>query len=224
MPKSKSARNINRKNRRKTAVGNAANTGKVPSRNGQQPQSAWIGFSNPPRLLSTDNHCTFVQDAPGVSLTQAAGAAALGAIGFQLSYLDQYTTFTALFDEYKVDWMQITFRPHANASPLTVNTVIVPQLITVVDFDDSTAPASLAVLREYDNSQVSIFETQVRTFVPGWVDASGETLHNDWLDCAFTGIPFFGCKYGIEAGAGGQTSLQYFSVQIRVQLSFRHVR
>lgn len=130
----------------------------------------------------------------------------------------------ALFDEYRIDWLQVTFRPHANTNPLSATTVIVPQLITVVDTDDSTAPTTLASMREYDNTVISLFETQVRTCKPGMVDATGQNHISPWTDMAVTNVNHFGVKWGMEAGAGAQTLLQVFSIQIRVQVSMRHIR
>lgn len=186
--------------------------------------NAWIGYSNPPRLRSTDAICTIVQDMAGITITQAAGTATLGAISIQLAYFDNAGTIAALFDEYKFDKLQVTFRPHSTSNPLAVVTVIVPQLITVVDTDDAAAPTTLASLRENDSSEVSVFETQVRTFTPGSTTAEGDNLIGQWTDMALPNRAFFGVKYGVEAGNGGQTLLQVWSAQIRAQISLRHIR
>jgi hypothetical protein len=185
---------------------------------------SWVGFENPPRLLSTDSTCTVTQDIAGALATQAAGAAVFGAVAVQFVFLDQQATLAALFDEYRIDLLQVTFRPHANDNPMTAATTIVPQLITVIDLDDSTPPTTLASMREYDGTVISVFETQVRTLKPGMVTASGENRISPWLDMAVPNVPHFGVKWGVEAGAGAQTVFQVWSIQIRMQVTMRHVR
>lgn len=186
---------------------------------------AWVGHSNPPRLRIPEMR-TFqmAQTLQGTTIVQTT-TPQFGAYGFQLGFLDQVASFQNIFDEYRVDWLQITFRPLANtAVMISPTTAIQPQLVTATDTDDTTAPTTFAQLREYNDVQSTVFETQVMTFRPGTTDTNGRNRISPWTDMAVTNVPHFGVKWGVEAGASGQTLVQTWDVSFRVVVTFRHIR
>jgi hypothetical protein len=188
--------------------------------------SAWVGIDKVPRLMMSDSATyTFVQDMGGNTITQQANAVTYGALSFRLSYLDQGASFAALFDRFKIKQVQITLRPTANSTLLSApSSVYVPQLITAIDRDDVTVPASLATLRQYNNVCVTLHETQVRTWVPGTL-IGGMIVQNAWIDMAnYNTQDFFGIKYAVEAGLAGQTLLQSFAYTTRIVFECSHVR
>jgi hypothetical protein len=154
----------------------------------------------------------------------------LGATNFTLSQVSNQGNLTALFDQYKCDYLEFTFRPQANATTLTV-TSLVPRFITAIDYDDSAAPSSLVALEEYMSAQTHMVDTFTRRFRPkiltmiwdGSNPAAGASTPAPWIDCAQNLIPHYGLKYGIEAGAVAQTAFQVWHMDLYVGLSFRNV-
>lgn len=187
---------------------------------------AWMGTVNPPRLRIPEGRTfQFAQTLVGTTIVQTPVTAVFGSYGFQFGFLDQSASFAAIFDEYRVDWLQITFRPLANtAVMISPTTAIQPQLVTAVDTDDATAPTAFSQLREYNSAQNSVFETQVRTFRPGMTDSNGLNHISPWCDMAITNIPHFGVKWGVEGGASGQTLVQTWDITFRVVVTLRHIR
>jgi len=174
--------------------------------------------------MSDQTVYSFVQDMGGGNITQVAGVTTLGVLAFRLSYLDQAATFSALFDQFRICQIQVTFRPLITQAPPMVTTVTMPTFVTVVDIDDATAPGSIASMREYNNALPSIYETTQRTFVPGTL-IGAQVQTRTWIDMAsYNTQDFFSVKYGLEAGQGGQTLLQVISYTVRMHFECRRVR
>jgi len=148
-------------------------------------------------------------------------------------YLEQYATFQALFDQYRVDALEFTFRPTFTANSFTSGlgaSFVPPNLYTVIDYDDNTTPTSLAQLREYENCTTSLYETVVRRFKPHIAVAAfnGSFTGNmnapaPWIDTASNNVIHYGVKYGAEPSSLAN-DFQIWSVIARAQVSFRNVK
>jgi len=175
---------------------------------------------------------SFRQPAYTSSLSQTAGAAAFGAANFVLSQASNYTGFTDIWDVYRVDYLEFTFRPLMHFTQTAPTATIAPMLYVCVDLDDATTPSTIATIREYQSCRTTVDEPLTVRFKPGVIEylytgsttsPSGHRLA-PWIDCAATGIPHYGVKFGCDAGAAGQTLLQTFSIDLYVGLSFKYVR
>lgn len=174
----------------------------------------------------------FVQTFDQSTISQQATTPRFGSFAVQLSFLDNVTSFTTLFDQYRFDWCECIFRPMYTAQPLSaLSSIIVPQLYTIIDYDDPTPLSTLSGMREYQNLQMSELETVVRRFKPhaamaaytGSFSGYGN-VESPWIDCTSSTVQHYGIKWAIDAGDTGQTALQTWSVTMRVGLSFRNVR
>jgi hypothetical protein len=166
-------------------------------------------------------------------LAQVAITPSFLGFNFSLDQLAQANSWTTVFDQYKIDQVQVTIRPAYTAvSLMGFGSVKVPLLYSVIDYDDNTSPSTLTQMKEYSNCQVSMYETVVLTFQPhiavgaydGSVFSSFTNLQNKWIDAASQTVKHYGVKLGIEGGATGQTSLQYFDISIKYKISFRNIR
>jgi hypothetical protein len=171
-----------------------------------------------------------VVDGSG-SLTQTTLTPLLGALSFKLNLLDNYTEFTALFDMYKIDYIEVKFIPQFNMQTITTNSTITPNLYTVLDYDDATAPASISELRQFSTFREDRFDyvvtraIQPRMAVAAYSGAFTSYANTrSWVDCNSPGIEWYGVKYGASAGASGQTNLQTWSYVVSYYISFKHVR
>lgn len=167
------------------------------------------------------------------NLTQAA-TAQFGSGNFTLAQLPQVATFTALFDQYKVEYLEFSFRMAYLTTPITAfTTTTMPAIYTVVDLDDVVAPTTLNQLREYSSCQIhENTPTFTVRFKPGILTGiyngttivAGGATSAPWLDCNQTAIPHYGVKWGCDAGtAVGQTQFQIWNIDLAVGLVFRHV-
>lgn len=177
----------------------------------------------------------FHRRAPETAITQTAGAETLGALQFTLSAVNGNTEFTNLFDSYRIAFVKVSFLPVYNMQAIAVlATTTTPRLTTSIDLDDITTPASVGAINERSTSKVTKFDQiQIRHFKPrvaanvygGAVFGNFAMAPADqWMDCASNAVSYFGLKYGITAGAGGQTLLQSWSVEFEYFLEFRYSR
>jgi hypothetical protein len=160
------------------------------------------------------------------------GGATISNFSPLLSQLDQVSTFTALYDQYRIVRADYRFRPMFKSENFVASTDLTPLIYIVADYDDNTNPASLAVLRQYQNMQTHEFETFNYSIIPHCADAlySGSVFTSfgnvvsPWIDVASTGVVHYGIKIGITAGATGQTNLQRWWVTVSLHVQFRNVR
>lgn len=167
-------------------------------------------------------------------LSQVASVPAFGAAAMSLSQLPQVATFGALFDQYRVDYMEFTFRPrYPDNTIVSPATALPPLIYTVIDKDDSSAATTLAQLQEYQSCEThgSSVEQFTRRFKPGcrglvWDGAAaqpGLCMTSPWLDIAYTTTVHYGMKYGCTAGPAALT-LQSWDIDLYVGLSFKNLR
>jgi hypothetical protein len=181
--------------------------------------------------MSDNQVFTVMQDVVESKFTQTALTPAFGVVLYQLSFLDQSSSFEAVFDQYRIDEIEVTFRPMFNSNFLAAPSAqIIPMLYVAVDYDDATAPTTLAYLREYSNCTMSQYETVVRRWVPHVAVAAyngafggyrNETA--PWIDCASDTVQHYGIKFGCDAGVNAQTLLQVWTITARLRVSFRNV-
>jgi|SwirhirootsSR1_FD_contig_31_1249174_length_1236_multi_4_in_0_out_0_1 hypothetical protein len=188
-----------------------------------------------PRLMPRGGETyTIVQErATTQQLFQFASVDKFSAYDFKLTDLDDYTNWISVFDQYRIEEVQLTIRPLSTSVGLQIPTVIKPPLIyTVIDYDDSSVPTTIAELKQYELSSCSLYETVSVHIKPhiamaaysGSVFTSFANMQNIWLDAASPAIPHYGVKMGIEGGDAGQTNLQVVDITMRYKVIFRNVR
>jgi len=190
--------------------------------------------SIPKDLFNVTNQIYKVRQVVDYStIAQQATLSTFGAFQFQLSDLDQAVTFTTLFDQYKIDFLELKLRPNANLAQVVNPSTgqIMPLLYTAVDYDDANVPTSLAYVREYQSCKETRFDNDcVRKFKPRIALAaySGTFVsfanQTSWLDCASATVKHYGVKYAISPALTGQGNLQTWTVEARYYISFRQIR
>lgn len=188
------------------------------------------------QLRGTPGQLTVRQFAYTTTLTQAAGANAFGAGNFTLGQIPQQATFTALFDTYRVDYLEFTFRSRGTDNTVVAAGLnIAPLIFTVIDKDDSTVPGAITELQEYQNCEqhassepqfTRIFRPGVQTgaYVTGGTVAAAMLKISPWLDCAQNTVIHYGMKWGCTAGGAAQTALNIWDIDLFVGLTFKVIR
>lgn len=150
-------------------------------------------------------------------------------ISFTLADLPGSTEFTALFDQYRLDWVEYMF---VLKSPLGAGGVAAPLIYFVEDHDDDAPPSFNAVL-EAQSVQVVNFSADrtmikfrvrpnivrevYRGVTPGYERAPPGT----WLDCANATVPHYGVKYWVANYNSTSTSSTVIDVILRYHVSFK---
>lgn len=175
----------------------------------------------------------------GNYILQNGNTPLLGQISFCLADLDQVTTFSSLFDRYRIEKVRLritTRSPGASVFNVASPNNAVPGVWVVVDRDDSTAPSTLDELTQYDCScnmpgycclDIDLIPSVVSTIANASSTATSSVIRRSdevWLDLAATNIPHFGIKFGVNALQTTSTSNWYFDVQAWYTVSFKNTR
>jgi hypothetical protein len=154
-----------------------------------------------------------------------------GAQSFALNGLDQYTTFTALYDQYRIARIDATWFPQTNYSPTQPNVgVAIPLTFIYVDYDDSTVPTA-GLARQRQDAVVKT--SNCKEFTISWVPhvaVAGFTgtftgytnIAAPWIDCASPAIVHYGLKWWQDNVSAGVTNMSGWLITYKLHLEFRN--
>lgn len=141
---------------------------------------------------------------------------------FFLSQLPNYTEFTNLYDQYKISRIKVKFIYSANSQDVTTaaNITALPNLLTVVDNNDSTALTSAGDYCQYKDFRIRRMDKPCSVyFKPQFAVAAysgaftSYASKTGWIDCASYNVKHYGLKFGVDPMFYGDGS----SVTGRVQ-------
>ncbi len=174
---------------------------------------------------------------PG-QLVQNSATLLNAAIGTQLSDYAGYSSYAAIYDQYRIKEVLIRFKSRNNAVNL-VNTASpngsVPTAYIVRDLDDATALSTPSEALEYDTVHtfngeedcVVRFDPAVTPAVYSGGAFSGYGVqHSDmmWLDVANTAIPHYGIKVCVGALTASTTSSWVWDLTMEAIVEFQNTR
>jgi len=158
---------------------------------------------------------------------------------FALADLPQKASWEAVFDQYRIDEIEVHLIPvynvvdaHGTASP---NNGCPPSVI-VLDYDDNTSLASITAAFEYDNSQIitpyqgAVVKVRPKitpamyagAFFTGYgVEDSAE---GPWLDVASDTVDHYGIKMWVNPLANASTETLGWYAYAQYTISFANVR
>lgn len=158
------------------------------------------------------------------------------ALAFEFSDLPQATTLSNLFDQYRLDKVELKLAPinsvidlHTSTSPNSVN----PSNYVALDFDDSTAVTSLNAIQQYDSCQVcqgnaGLFIEIQPAVTPALYQSSafsGYAVQKaGWIDCNSTGVEHYGVKGVVTALNTSSTEVVGWNIECKYYMSFRNTR
>lgn len=152
----------------------------------------------------------------------------LQAFNFSLNDLPNYTEFTNLYDQYKINCVKIMFTPQmtVNNSLSTANNPAANvRFFSAIDYNDSTAPASIDELREYHTCKCTpILRIHKRIiYKPKILDSSSYSL-SPWIATSSPSTNYFGLKIGIEPTSSTIDQTMAYSVECRYYMTFKQVK
>lgn len=164
-------------------------------------------------------------------------------LSFNLTQLPNYTELTSLYDQYMIKGIRVNIQPlltEGIASVLSGSTNVwgYPKLSTVIDYDDSTIPASEDVYMQYATlRQTGAFKEHKRYFKPkcrlAGLDAGATITANtvrgaNWIDTGVPTVPHYGLKVfqpgPIASGTPLVSSSIAYSVYATMYVACKNVR
>jgi len=163
----------------------------------------------------------------GPLLTSSAGAETNVVTSFVLSQLTGVASWTAVFDQYRIDEIEMWLTPTTNT---TGNAAGFDQyrLYNVIDYDDD-ASTTISALVQYQNvCDVGRFEGVYRKWRPhiqGSLNnasnalVGSQNIASTWIDCAQPSIK----HYGVKSAQTATSTTVVLSMRARFKVSFRNV-
>lgn len=193
-----------------------------------------IVFNNtgrPPLIRPPANNAEFrfVQSYEVFGWHTASNAAATF-IGqyFTASSLDQISALTSVFDQYKIERIEVWIIPRIStvASNAGANTGL---FHTVIDFDDATALTTLGQALDYTNCTMSSgSDGHYRTWVPHAAVASYSgaftsyaNVEAPWIDAVSTSVQHYGIK---TAWSTCDLNTYTMDLVVRLHTAWRNIR
>lgn len=151
------------------------------------------------------------------------------AYNFSLNEFSNTSTFTALYDVYRICAIKVIFSPPFSTSYATPSafSVQIPTIYTVIDYDDAVVPTTQGQLDAYQSLKVRYFNRpHVRYFKPkytivglargaGTVTNTGQlTGRKGWINCANNDVNYNGIKGSIVYTNSNMTSATSFVVRV----------
>jgi hypothetical protein len=177
---------------------------------------------------------TFIASASGNVTSDACFA-----MFHTLSDLPQYTSWTAVFDSYRIVEIETTFIPNYQSDSTLVTTaqaLTMPaqQLWYVVDLDDAQVVSPLTSIMEYENARcidinsprpVTVkYKPHVALSAYSGSFTSYANSLSSWIDCGSPTVQYYGLKFGIPCPIVVSFAVPSFSVVCKYVVEFRSVR
>lgn len=186
-----------------------------------------------PRTKRSLIHIRRAGSAASVSVNPA-GTVYINSTYFQLNSVINPTELTALFDEYRINCVVLSFIPRPNVVQVLANgnevpNNYVPTFHYAIDYDDANLVSNVDQLAEYGNYHFTEFNKKINVKIkPKFATAAYSGAFTSykpgkgWLDCASPGIQHYGLKFAVDTTFPNQ----YISFVIRpiYYLSFRMTR
>lgn len=183
-----------------------------------------VRFPSPAKASSLNKVYHIFQEYSGGAVSSDTTLDQTGAINFTASGNTQNAQLSAVFDQYRIAMVEVTFMPRVNLSTASSTP---PVFYSVVDLDDSSS-TSISSLSNYPGAKITeAYKQHVHTFVPHVAVAvySGAftSFANEvapWIDVVSDSVQHYGVKWGFTT-----TSTVYtYDVKIRIHFQFKNVR
>lgn len=166
-----------------------------------------------------------------------------GSTTFEFTDLPQYANYAALYEEFKIVKVVVSFKSMANNEPNFINsgTVTTGIIHTIVDTNDDTAPSTIQSmmndptyrctrLTKWSHTRVIYpkFLSQVGGAVAGGAGSVSSRQGSGWLKCinggVYNAVSHYGLKNCFEGGvnSAGNYTAALIEPQITYYIAFRN--
>jgi len=141
---------------------------------------------------------------------------------FAISGFSQSSEYLALFDQYRIDMIEVWLEPNNSAS---VSDNGIGSLSSCIDVDDANTPTSVASVQAHQNCLVTSgytghyhkWKPHMAVAVYSGTFTSFSNAPAAWIDSASPGVQ----HYGLKCSAITTTAVIGYSYTCRLQVSFR---
>lgn len=159
----------------------------------------------------------------GAVLTTSTTLPTFYARSFTFNDVQQVSSFTAVFDQYRIDELELWLYPDVSNSASTTN----PTYYSAIDYDDANAPTALGSLQQYtnviettmNNGHYMRFRPHVAIAAYSGAFTSFMNQKSNWIDSGSPGVQ----HYGIKAGFNITGSTVNIRLMCRIHFSCRNV-
>jgi hypothetical protein len=169
----------------------------------------------------------FTRITTGTPIVTSTTVPTFVGLSFALSDLPGYTEFTNLFDQYRIDRIELKLIP--NVTDSFPSSLLTGTIQSVIDYDDGNTPTTTTELLQYENCQVNnIVDSQVqldfkpRVALAAYAGAFTSYANaTSWIDSASPGVQHFGVKFCFSISASVVTT---FTPIVKFHLTCRSER
>jgi hypothetical protein len=227
------------------------NSRKQKQRNRQGPRRAKLFGTKGEDVVRTYN-LSFIPVSANVTLAGSAaynsgngrltgpGASAVDAsagITISLNDLSNQSEFTALYDAFRIDEVELSFHPVGNVQPIaddaagsSLTTAFPEALETAIDLDDTTAPTTIGEMLQYETykynlatsvAKVAWVPRVAREIFDGVTPSFEEPEGPVWVDCAQGTTPHYGCKVWMGTSGSSSNLQNAWIIRGKMRISFK---
>ena len=177
---------------------------------------------------------SFKQVAYLGTVVSTATGDSLSTVQFTLGDIPGASQLANVFDEYKIDKVDLIFVPDANSNNTISGSKPMERSILYTAFDpNDSAPAStLNELIQYQNcSQTPYLEKYRRTVYPRMAVNSADEEGTitvapigNWARTSDTSVLWYGLKYGASANGNAAGTEQVWKIHAKLYLSFKNIK
>lgn len=167
------------------------------------------------------------RNSDGGTIVCALASNTYGAFTFRLQNVPNSAEFTALYDQYKINAINMLIYP-----TLTEATSIVPatsvqngRVLTAIDYTDATIPTTLDEIREYENCEVHSAVENFSIYIdkPKYIDNTG-ALRTGYISTTSPATIHYGLKYAVETLNPGSAGAYTFRIETIYYMSFKAIK
>lgn len=145
----------------------------------------------------------------GIIATSSTAVLATYAKNWSSSDINQFSSFAAVFDQYRFSMIEVWFTPNGPGLAASYLNTTGGRMYSVTDYDDSNTLSTSNAALQYQNVLVTSFtDGHYRRFKPhiavaayGGAFTQFKNEEADWIDCASTGVQHYGAKFCLDTTA-----------------------
>lgn len=195
----------------------------------------YIGSRIPRKRMSNSIH-SFKQTCELSNVSVTAGSTAFFIYNFKITDLSQASSFSQLYDQYRLLAVKLTFYPAVyDYVPTATGQFSAPEIYTALDFDSITLPTTVNTIDQYKTCKHSYFNRpHTRYFKPQAVALTSDQqlgstgLYNvsrkSWLSWSVGTTPYYGLIGCITASNATALATQLVRVTATYYFQCRNVK
>nr|WPR18779.1 MAG: capsid protein [Chemarfal virus 102] len=162
-------------------------------------------------------------------LTTAAGADSFASINFRINQLPQFTEFTQLYDQYKINGVKLEIIPQYDSANVgAIGTNQISQNYLINDYDDVLVPTTMDTLMQNQTVKrcpsTAVMKHYIKPCIAMQVFNTGITstyaARRGFVDCNSADTE----HYGVKLGFTSNPLAQRYGLRMTFYLAFKNVR